>query len=1298
VEKLKQFCWDFLASASLSSFYAFDLNDQPQWDERPPGAILVNGRWVPESPDGLTIGNREVYAAIGVPELLPEYIHEFYQGSGNYEYHIYPSRMSLLVGPNKYYTHLKSLFTTRKFQDFLLHYTRNEKIVQTTLALAENKKLFRIRETPIAIGDIEDQDIQVKIIDFAPTAIDNTDRDPAVICRYVLIRNIGQEKLTNIQFGPLLVNFGESWHLQSTNKESIPDKPNLNHIIITESQNNGECFGILGQFSHLWMGIEPDEVDNSVQIAKLKQTGQIFENSEGIDEIGVVALSHQIKELDPGESVILPYFFIPAMSKSEENQSAAFVAQANWKVLLESTYFNARKWSNAVYIKTSDNKVNDLLDSILNLLKLHVSDNALHTGSVYYEHHSAFVRDNYWFAWAMLKAGRFDAAVINADFFFKSWQKCGIRNSYTTESYGGGVSAKEMRVEIPAYFPLMVYDLSQWGTDPQLLPRMYPMAHACMDLTLSCPNDLFILNSDETWIWPAFVNEIDYYTDTSWVMIAGIHATERMAHILRKDSEVNHWESIKSRWIKAAHFAFTLPTSDQLIKSPQITSEIIPRYAAGMDHDNHRDESLLPSVLSRPVTLRLLPLLEASASTLCESGIKLFEEYSPTELVRNGLALTWEIMKKDRIIRSHSKTSSFVGNTPGYYLYAVSELDLPWKDDVFASIFDAVDCTGSMYEIHDLYYPAWGTERRRIWDSANILAGMLHYLYGIEPDENAIVFKPNPPHQTGYSVISDIPVKGRFFRVIARSLDYIEMEDEHELSELNLSENSFKPDHIITHDLENRENLEYISESISQTWDLIKEEYFYTNSIIRTISFRSNQESAYQSLVESDCEGAIRYYPDSDTIELGLRHDHDLQPILIFHSAKTFNNNNQTPTNELQFHPECIDHGFIASLLGKIQIIVNFESDETIQLIIGNGTNQNLLIWWGSEKFELGIHAAYSGKLVLSKPSTLHETPVFPISDFFLNRLETIITKNGTPNCIVLYDAFSKGHALEIIKTIAIIKSRIFPMREIKMEQSLLEQANGFNVICVMKGDLEGSGFVTDGEHIQSYYNCDLWSFNNSSSYFLISVPNRGHVYDDTHYLCEMLGVYLTPSRYKAMSMHPYGHLRLSDTIGMPATLPFPVEIIASSPVNFYLGGTHTFAEKVSMVWDPTKKSQLFKPQKPYCSFYTIQPFAPFEVAAAGIATGANCIRFLIDCDADTPIEISFTIRLNQLYHPVSLSGGQRERILDPTELHKLADGSKKLQITLHPGRKVHEIINPHPQDATKRSLMYLFAHYPKHA
>jgi hypothetical protein len=102
------------------------------------------------------------------------------------------------------------------------------------------------------------------------------------------------------------------------------------------------------------------------------------------------------------------------------------------------------------------------------------------------------------------------------------------------------------------------------------------------------------------------------------------------------------------------------------------------------------------------------------------------------------------------------------------------------------------------------------------------------------------------------------------------------------------------------------------------------------------------------------------------------------------------------------------------------------------------------------------------------------------------------------------------------------------------------------------------------------------------------------------------------------------------------------------------------------------------------------------EVGAGGLATGEHMIRYQLDADADEPFTVTVKLDLAWDINPIQLAG-RRERLLDPTTMIKHADGSKSLEIELHPGKPVLKHIDSRALPATARKCTYLFGRYPRY-
>jgi hypothetical protein len=153
-------------------------------------------------------------------------------------------------------------------------------------------------------------------------------------------------------------------------------------------------------------------------------------------------------------------------------------------------------------------------------------------------------------------------------------------------------------------------------------------------------------------------------------------------------------------------------------------------YAIGRGGDGSLDFSLCPEVFARGAILGVLP---------------------PTDgLLTHGLVSSWEQLSFQRGIRTHCRSAAISGGTPGYVLYAAADSDIcdcEFNRELARRVLDFASATGCVWEYHDLQDPAWGGEKRRLWDSAVLLMGMVHALFDMQQEGATRTFKPKgiPP-------------------------------------------------------------------------------------------------------------------------------------------------------------------------------------------------------------------------------------------------------------------------------------------------------------------------------------------------------------------------------------------------------------------------------------------------------------------------------------------------------------------------------------------------------------------------
>jgi hypothetical protein len=101
-------------------------------------------------------------------------------------------------------------------------------------------------------------------------------------------------------------------------------------------------------------------------------------------------------------------------------------------------------------------------------------------------------------------------------------------------------------------------------------------------------------------------------------------------------------------------------------------------------------------------------------------------------------------MQFERGVRAHARSATLDGGSPGYVLSAAAEMELPLDRSLLDRLLRFCSATGNVWEFHDLYDPAWGGEKRRLWDSAVVLMGMVHTLFEVRHDGGSVELLHRP--------------------------------------------------------------------------------------------------------------------------------------------------------------------------------------------------------------------------------------------------------------------------------------------------------------------------------------------------------------------------------------------------------------------------------------------------------------------------------------------------------------------------------------------------------------------------
>jgi hypothetical protein len=394
----------------------------------------------------------------------------------------------------------------------------------------------------------------------------------------------------------------------------------------------------------------------------------------------------------------------------ENAVASAEAALADLPGLLEETKRQWESWSAKPPIETGDERTDDLLDSLLCLVLSHVGPEAIHTGSVRYRHDRAWTRDSYWVQRALLELGRVEEAKRNLEFFHRAWQTAGIASYYGIPD-AGGAGYGYHRVELPHYLVLMVRDAERLGGADG--GGYWDMVSSCLDEAAVPPNGLQPMTGDETWLLATPVRELDSLLNSSWLLVASAEYGAELAARVGDSERAGRYRAMASR-ARMALQKF-LPTAGQA-----------EWLASGRGSDGSLDFSLAPGILARGAILDVLP--------------------SSDQHLAAGLITAWHRLSFPRGIRTHSRSATISGGTPGYVLYAAADSDTcAFTRELAARVLDFCSATGCVWEFHDLRDPAWGGEKRRLWDSAVLLMGLLHALCDVQRGDGSIRCVPSGP-------------------------------------------------------------------------------------------------------------------------------------------------------------------------------------------------------------------------------------------------------------------------------------------------------------------------------------------------------------------------------------------------------------------------------------------------------------------------------------------------------------------------------------------------------------------------
>ncbi len=586
----------------------------------------------PASPDGLTLGSPNVFAAIGCGQDDLSSIDVLWCDKRTARPLAKPLTVHATVrGPG------------------VARPAANQPV---PLAAFPDQTLRRVKHTAIAVSDSESDGIRITCVDFAPMGQEHN-----FLCRWFLVENIGSETRL-VQLALEIAAPGE-W-----------------------SQVRSDCWQLGDGF------------------AVVSDTRLRLRHNR---------LAFRLGGLAPGERASAAALLVGASDPARlpDQVAQARAAAADLPALLEQTKADWESWCAASRLQTGDKPVDDLLDSLLCLVLAHIGPEAIHTGSLRYPHNRAWVRDSYWVQRALLELGRTQDARLSLDFFHRAWRESGIASYYEIpDRTSGGYGYHG--VELPHYLVLMVRDAQRMaGVDGS---GYWDMVQGCLDEAAVPPDGLQPMNGDETWLLAAPVRELDYLLDNSWLLVASAEYGAELAARMGDADRAARYKGMASR-ARVGINRF-MPEAGEA-----------EWFAAGRGAGGSLDCSLCPGVLARGAILAVLPSTDPHLSA--------------------GLRAAWRTLSYHRGIRTHPRSPTVSGGTPGYVLWAAADCPgCSFMVELAQRMLQFSSATGSVWEFHDMYDPSWGGEKRRLWDSAVLLTGLVHALFDVRQSPDGLQFVP----------------------------------------------------------------------------------------------------------------------------------------------------------------------------------------------------------------------------------------------------------------------------------------------------------------------------------------------------------------------------------------------------------------------------------------------------------------------------------------------------------------------------------------------------------------------------
>jgi hypothetical protein len=625
-------------------------------------------RLVPRHKDGFYMSSQQLSAAVGI-------VHD-------------PTAIMELTGEGRAVTMLHHLYdnaaNSRGWLSFEISYRLGGELKRKKLAQLDRIELKRVRRTAMLVTEMADWDIEIVFVDFVPKEPDGN-----VFLRSISARTPSSLPIADVKLHCKLHRDGMDWQLGAQGPRVV-------------ARNGSGLMGIAGHGPVL-LRAKDDEI-----------TLKLERDSSGP---GMFAGTLALTAGSTGDS----------LARSLEAADAAIgdVAGAAGRTMQAW-----QDWHRLVPIRVEGQRAQDFIDGALTLLKCLEGPESIRLGTMIYEATSAYVRDNWWIARALLAGGRIEEAKKSQEFFYRATERFGIQCAYKTNDPAPPPCGGEERgVELPSSLTLMWKDLApRIGADAtseyELIKRML----STVELT---GDGRQVYNTDEGWSWTMDLPDVALVTENSLLLIEAMEYAAGLA----RDAGDREGEKQYSAIAKRARAAIRDRHFD--------AKRGYYRYA--MDHDD-------------------MPY-GAVATTAVSSLVNHGFGSAVDKRIYSSLLAAWKYCRRDGMLTSSTATATVTGFTPGQYLQAIADLNLPFAENVLDGMWRMVSATGNLWEGYELYDYSWSGERQRAWDIAVGVVGLLRQVFGITVQKDSITFHPHLLSSVGRASMDNFRVGADAYEV-----------------------------------------------------------------------------------------------------------------------------------------------------------------------------------------------------------------------------------------------------------------------------------------------------------------------------------------------------------------------------------------------------------------------------------------------------------------------------------------------------------------------------------------------------